>query len=134
MSDKENSPDTLPDDQLTPAHYRAIGALVEGKPVKEAATIAGVSERTLHRWRQNPTFVTALSAASGATLSDIVARLKSGGMGAVDTLVSIQSNPKISPSVRVAAARAVLENLTRLLELSEFEGRLEILEERLRNV
>jgi hypothetical protein len=39
-----------PDANLTPAHEKALAALLEGKTILEAAATADVNRATLHRW------------------------------------------------------------------------------------
>ena len=45
--------------QLSPAQELALGALMAGGRVTEAADAAGVSRSTLHRWMREPVFLAA---------------------------------------------------------------------------
>src|SRR5688500_1063633 len=48
-------------EELSPAHWRAIGALVLGATSKKAAESACITDRALRNWKQDPTFQAALA-------------------------------------------------------------------------
>jgi hypothetical protein len=105
-------------------------ALACGATKENAALKAGVSERTVYRRLKDPDFRQRLQ----ALRSDMVQRaanvLTAAAMEAVKTLLSLQEGT-VSNSVRLGAARAILEQGARLRELADVEERLTALERRL---
>lgn len=104
-----------------------IAALAGGATVAAAAQQAGVSERTVWRRLQDEPFRRALDEAQRQGVQTAVAGLGRASTRAVRTLVALMST-KQRPTVRLAAARAVLEMGTRLREQNELEARIEALE------
>jgi len=105
-------------------------ALACGATKENAALKAGVSERTVYRRLKDPDFRQRLQ----ALRSDMVQRaanvLTASAMEAVKTLLSLQEGT-VTNSVRLGAARAILEQGARLRELADVEERLTALERRL---
>ena len=46
----KEEPDLAGPDELPPAQAKAVLALISHPTIRQAAEVAGVSERTLHRW------------------------------------------------------------------------------------
>jgi hypothetical protein len=85
-----------------------IAALAGGATVAEAATQAGISERTAWRRLQDDAFRQRLDAARQQTVQVAVDTLSKGSTRAARTLVALLSRRQC-PSTRLAAARAILE-------------------------
>jgi len=85
-----------------------VVALAGGATAAEAAKSAGVSERTVRRRLADADFVSRVEAVRSEMLDTAVARVSAGAVAAVDTLVGLMT-PDSSPSVRLAAARAILQ-------------------------
>jgi hypothetical protein len=100
-----------------------------GATAEAAAQKAGVSKTTVHRRLNDPEFRRRLQQARAEMLQRTTAALTASSMEAVKTLVELQG-PKIPPSVRLGAARAVLELGTKLRETVELEERVRALEMR----
>jgi hypothetical protein len=109
----------------------AIAALLTEPSLREAAVKAGVSERTLFRWQQHPVFRERFAAARRETVRQAVAQLQAVSSKAVETLEAVMVDPEAPASARVAAAREVLGQSIKAVELEDLEGRLRVLEERL---
>ncbi len=105
-------------------------ALACGATQDQAAAKAGVSRSTVARRLEDPAFRKRLA----ETKADMVCRtgshLSAGGTQAVKTLLELMER-SVAPSVRLGAARAVLELGLKVREAAEFEVRLAALEERL---
>jgi hypothetical protein len=114
---------------LTARQARAIEALLSVSTIGEAAKIAGVSRRTLERWRQDATFCDALRHAGDERIAAISRRLAGLGDVAVNTLRDAMNGGDGWP-VRVRAADVVLARLMQLRELTEIEERIAALEVR----
>jgi hypothetical protein len=110
------------DDQL-------VVALAAGCSVREAATQAGVSERTAFRRMNDVEFRKRLHEIRRVALEEAIGKLSAAGSTAVDTMLELLK-PDVPVSTRLAAARAVLEFGTRLREANDFETRLCELEEK----
>lgn len=121
------------DNQLTPEQVRAINALAAGATYVEAARAAGRSVRTLQAWRANNlAFQEALSGIDGKILDETAHRLISASLDAVECLCDVTRDKKIPPSVRVNAAKAILELSLKLRDNLTYEALLTELEAQLR--
>jgi len=110
----------------------AIEALARGETQSRAAKSAGVSARTIARWLDDHAFVAAVREARTAALDTALGRLHSLSLKAATTLGALLS-PRSQPSIRLAAARAVLEASLRLRESLDFEARLADVEQKLQS-
>ena len=61
--------------RMTPRQRKALTALLAGARWKEAAAVAGVSERTVHRWREQEAFAFELQRLSAAAVKEAAIRL-----------------------------------------------------------
>lgn len=118
--------------KLSTKQRAAIDAMLSGANQSGAASAAGVTERTLHRWlTDNPAFGDELQRRSKLALHGAALRLA----GALDQAVSVMSEIMHAPgpdaNVRLRAANYMVTHAIRLLELSDFERRLSALEEQL---
>ena len=109
------------------ADIALIAALAGGATVAEAAKTAGVSERTAFRRLQDPAFQERLREAREGTIRRAVAMLADMGTEAAATLRALLE-PTVPPTVRLGAARAVLELGARLRENEELARRVAELE------
>jgi hypothetical protein len=105
-----------------------IAALAGGATNQDAARRAGVSEKTVYRRLDDPTFRQQVADARAGLVTRAVAMLAEAGTEAVRTLRALLADGT-PPAVRLGAARAVLELGTRLRESEELERRLAALEE-----
>src|SRR5450756_1639068 len=100
-----------------------IMALAGGATMQDAARRAGISERTCYRRMQDGDFQKLVSAARADMVTRAVARLARMSATATDTLEGLlgASTPA---TVRLGAARSVLELGSRLRESEELERRI----------
>lgn len=85
-------------------------ALARGQAVTEAATAAGVSDRTIRRWLANdPEFADHVRDLRGEVLTTVIGALTDASTKAVATLVDCLKAD--DPSVRVRAAAQILRAL-----------------------
>lgn len=111
---------------------RALLALAERGSASEAASAAGLSERTLRRYREDPAFGLELARLRGAMLSEAVGEMLAAGSGAVAALkraceaTDERGRPRHSTQVR--AASRLLELSFKGVELLDIEARLRELE------
>lgn len=93
-----------------------------------AAQAAGVGEKTIHRWLKRPDFASALREAQANAVGNALGRLRSTTGEAVETLrhLAVGAN---SESVRLGAARSILDFALRATELEDLAERIEHLEQ-----
>ncbi len=103
-----------------------VMVLAAGKPVTEAARLAGVSERTAWRRLNDPAVRQQVRDARAALIDHTVSRLAAASMGAAATLVALLDAE--SEPVRLRAAVAILEQTVKLRDSEELERRLAALE------
>lgn len=104
-------------------------ALASGSSVRQAASQAGVSERTAFRRLNEIAFRKRVDEIRRVALEEAVGKLSAAGSSAVETMLDLLKS-EVPVSTRLAAARAVLEFGTKLRETNDFETRLCELEER----
>ncbi len=110
------------------ADVAILATLAGGGTVEEAAKQAGVSERTVYRRLEEPAFKRQVSEARADLVRQSVGKLARISSAAATTLGLLLKAE--SESVRLGAARAVLELGTKMREADELEARLAALEER----
>jgi len=115
--------------RLTAKQKRAIEALLSGQTKGQAAVAAGITTRTLARWREHPAFDHELRSRSTEVVADATRRL-TGTLGmAVITLRRLMQDETVSPSVQLRAALGAANLAVKYLEVTEVIQRLDALEE-----
>ena len=110
-------------------HDSAIAALLSTRTVSAAAKKCKISEATLYRLLQVPEFKTKYRAARRELVENTIAQLQQDGMDAATALREIVKDKKTAASVRVSAARVILETGIKAVELIDLSERLDRLEE-----
>jgi DNA-binding MurR/RpiR family transcriptional regulator len=105
----------------------AIAALLSEPTIAEAATKAGISESTLLRWLQEPGFKGRCRAARRSVVESAIGRLQQAASQAVDALVKNLTCGV--PAVEVGAAKSVLDQALKAVELVDLAERIEALEQ-----
>lgn len=103
-------------------------ALATGRTLRDAAGTSGVSERTAARRWADPAFRLRVSQLRGDMVQRSLGRMADGMGEAADVLRQLLAAE--SESVRLGAARSLLELGVRLRESVELERRLAELEQR----
>ena len=109
-----------------------IASLVAGVTVQEAASRAGVGQRTAFRRLNDPRFRRLLAETKGRMLETVSTRLVASAGAACEELERLLKKAE-SESVRLGAARTILEQVLRMRELVEIDQRLLALEQRLKS-
>jgi hypothetical protein len=108
---------------------RLVAALLSEPTYERAAKAASLSKATVLRRMRDPKFRAAYRAARRDLLEATVARLQ---QAATDAVITLQRALNCrTPSVRVTAARSILDYALRAAELVDLEERLEEVEQRL---
>ena len=101
--------------------------LAAGKTQQNAAEAAGVSESTVIRRMADPEFRRRVQAVRDDMLKQALGRITSSLAEAADTLRVLLTAE--SESIRLGAARALIDSAVKLREAASFEERLAALEE-----
>lgn len=120
--------------ELKPKQHAVLRLLAEGKTRKEAAQLAGVSERTIYGWLAQDHFKAELKRVEHELWQATLAGLKSGIRRSLSYLLSVLDDPNEPTRERIAAAKTVLLTALRVIqavELAEIRDRLDALEEKL---
>lgn len=107
---------------------QAIAALLAEPTVEKAAKAAGIGFATLRRWLKDEVFQERYRTAKKQTLDAVMGRLRQIAGEAVETLREVAVNQEAPASSRVAAARAVIDTMIKVVEAEELEGRLTAVE------
>ena len=103
-----------------------IAALACGATVRDAAQSAGVSERTAHRRLEDPAFARRVTDARSEMLSRAVGTLARTSTAAATALALLLRAE--SETVRLGAARSILELAAKFHETEQLEHRIAQLE------
>ena len=116
--------------ELNARQLKAIEALLMCPTTKAAAKSAGCAEVTIHRWLIEPAFAEAYRQARGRLVEGTLTALQGAGAEAVEVLRAVMTDESAGASVRVSAAKTVLEMGMKVRDAVEMEARLKALEER----
>jgi hypothetical protein len=108
----------------------AIAALAAGETFAKAAAKAGVSERTVYRWHQNDAFRRQVAAARAEMFGRALGSMADGAVSAALTMRHLCLKAR-AETVRLGAARTILELGVKLRDSLDLEQRLAALEQRL---
>ena len=113
---------------LNAKQEKALAALLSQPTIREAAREAGVSDRSIFNWLNEPAFSQAYREARAKNVSLAVAGLQRSMGQALEALQDVMTNPDSPASARVSAARTVLELAIRGTELEDLAARVDALE------
>jgi hypothetical protein len=108
-------------------------ALACGASPEVAAQKSGVSPRTVHRRLADPAFRAGVERLRTEMLQRAVSMSGAASLAAVKTLTALQESAK-SESVRLGAARALVDLNCKLRQTAEQQARIEALETQLRQL
>jgi hypothetical protein len=115
---------------VSPAQLAALTALGSGKSLAQAASIAGVTAKTLWAWRSKPAFASELKRLQNAAFQDVLEDLRRVTARAVrvaDGLLKAKDE-----RIRLGAVRTVLGVSLELHEGIDLAARVEALEAKAR--
>ncbi len=102
-------------------------SLAAGKTVREAAVDAGVGERTVYRRLERTEFRDKVAGLRGQMMDHIAGRMSEAAAHAFQKLTSLLEAD--SEPVRLGAAKSIIDQMVRLREATEFDGRLRQMEQ-----
>ena len=106
----------------------AVEALLTEPTIEAAAARAKIGLRTLHRWMETPEFDALYRHSKRKIINFAISRLQQATGEAVQVLRDIMNDTDNPASARVTAARTVIEQALRAVELEELVERVEALE------
>ena len=107
-----------------------VAALLTAGSIEEAARHVGLGYRTVHRWlREDVDFQDAYRQARRQVVAQAQAQLQRATGRAVAALVAVMDDPLAPPAAKVTAARTILEQAIRAIELDDLEARIQALEQ-----
>lgn len=116
---------------LSKNQLKAVEALISYDTVADAAKACGLGRDTLYRYMRDPLFDGELRKAKRAMVDQAVTSLQRSCKDAAAALADICKDKDSPPSARVAAAREILSQTMRAIEVEGIEERLQTLEDRL---
>ena len=109
---------------------KAAALLASGLTIRATAKKTGVTERTIHTWRDNPEFIALVVSYQSRMIARSLGKLANAASRAVTTLTDCLQS-KESDAVKVRAAVAILDQLIRIREIVNVEERITQLEKRI---
>ena len=104
-----------------------LASLVSGATIANAASRAGIGERTAYRRLDDPSFRAELSGLRHQLLEDTVAEMTAASLEAARTLRALIGEGEAA-TIRLGAARAILELGIRVRDQAELSGRVDAIE------
>ena len=105
-----------------------IAALLAHPSIEAAAKSIGIGNATAWRWMKDPKFAEQYREARRETMRHTTARLQEAAREAVECLRDVQRTGE-SESARVSAARTILEQALKAVDLDDVQQRLDALEQ-----
>ena len=106
---------------------QVVALLASGLTQAQAASEAHISAKTVSRWQKEPSFASEVAAVRGQYLDRSVGFLATASVAAASTLADLL-NASHADSIRLSAARALLDMYAKLKESGELEARVAALE------
>jgi len=116
-----------PENALTAKQERALLALIKTGSPSQAAVMAGVGEASIHRWLQQPEFVSQYRAARRNIVDGTVSQLPTDSRQAAGILLDIAKN-STSDAARVSACRIIISQAIDAVALVDLQERVDELE------
>lgn len=113
---------------MTPNEERALSALLTSKTKLEAAEKAGITDRTMRRYFENPEFCQRYREAFAGVVQDATRRAQQLLDPALSTLQTVMEDEEIPAQARITAARSILEYSMKLCEQTDILNQLRELE------
>lgn len=104
---------------MTPNKEKALAALLTCSSKEEAAKAAGITPRTLWSYLQDKDFQEAYKKAFGELVEGATRQAQQSLQPALSTLREIVEDGEQAPTVRIQAARTILEYGLKLTEIND---------------
>lgn len=114
---------------LTIDRMRAVDVIVSGGDDTAAALAAGVTPRTVRRWKTEPAFADAIIRGQDELLEKTSIELTRTAQYAVALLRKFLADGEMKPQIRLRAAEILLSSTLEWRRLKDWERRLAALED-----
>jgi hypothetical protein len=109
--------------ELSDAQRMALELLLKGLTQEDAGSAVGMCGRTVRNWLRTPAFRTALQQARADTWTQTASMLQAHNHKAVETLYTVMTDATCRGWERVGAAKALLEQSRKAVELDDVQLR-----------
>lgn len=113
---------------MTPNEDRALSALLTSKTKLEAAEKAGITDRTMRRYFENPEFCQRYREAFAGVVQDATRRAQQLLEPALSTLQTVMEDEEIPAQARITAAKSIIDYSLKLTEQADILEQLRELE------
>lgn len=113
---------------MTPNEERALSALLTSKTKLEAAEKAGITDRTMRRYFENPEFCQRYREAFAGVIEDATRQAQALLMPALSTLQTVMEDEEIPAQARITAAKSIVDYSLKLTEQADVLEQLRELE------
>lgn len=115
-------------DELNARQLKFLEALLVETTFEGAYKRAGIAKATAQRYRELPAFKEAYRDAKRKAMEQVTTSLQQASIEAVEVLKNVMNDEQASPSSRIQAARTVLDNAYKGIELDDLTERIEEVE------
>lgn len=113
---------------MTPNEERALSALLTSKTKLEAAEKAGITDRTMRRYFEDPEFCQRYREAFAGVIEDATRQAQALLMPALSTLQTVMEDEEIPAQARITAAKSIIDYSLKLTEQADILEQLRELE------
>lgn len=115
---------------LSANQLKAVKALIAHETVSDAAKACNLARDTVYRYMRDPIFDHELKKAKRVLVNRAILSLQQSCRHAATALAAICRNEEAPPSARVAAAKEILNQTMKAIEIEGIEERVQELEQR----
>jgi hypothetical protein len=115
---------------LSRNQLKAIKALIAHETVSDAAKACNLARDTMYKYMRDPLFDHELKKAKRVLVNRAILSLQQSCRHAATALAAICRDEEAPPSARVSAAKEILNQTMKAIEIEGIEERLQALEQR----
>lgn len=113
---------------MTPNKEKLLAALLTSRSKKDAAAAAGIAERTMRTYFEDPEFCQRYREAFAGVIEDATRQAQSLLMPALSTLQTVMEDEEIPAQARITAAKSIIDYSLKLTEQADILEQLRELE------
>ena len=113
---------------MTPNKEKLLAALLTSRSKKEAAAAAGIAERTMRTYFEDPEFCQRYREAFAGVIEDATRQAQALLMPALSTLQTVREDEEIPAQARITAAKSIIDYSLKLTEQADILEQLRELE------
>lgn len=113
---------------MTPNKEKLLAALLTSRSKKEAAAAAGIAERTMRAYFEDPEFCQRYREVFAGVIEDATRQAQALLMPALSTLQTVMEDEEIPAQARITAAKSIIDYSLKLTEQADILEQLRELE------